>query len=74
MYRWRGEPGRARHAANRLNAVFGARLRACLFLRRSLQKLSLQVAPRHRPIASLWRARVSIALMRGQSGVEADVD
>jgi len=49
---------------NSFNAVFGARLGACRFLRRSLQKLSLQVAPRHRPIASLWRARLSIAFVR----------
>jgi hypothetical protein len=28
-----------------------------------LHKLSLQAVPRHRPIASHWRARFSIALM-----------
>jgi hypothetical protein len=50
--------------ANRFNAVFGARPGACLFLRRSLQQRSLQAAPRHRLIASLWRARFSIALVR----------
>ncbi len=50
--------------ANRFNAVFGALLGASLFLRRSLEKLSLQAAPRHRPIASLWKVRLSIALIR----------
>ncbi len=36
--------------SNRFNAVFGAPLGACRFLRRSLQKFSLQTAPAHRPI------------------------
>jgi hypothetical protein len=48
--------------ANRFNAVFGARLAACLFIRPSLQKFSLQAAPRQRPIASLRRAYLSIFL------------
>ena len=49
---------------NRFNAVFGARLGAYLFLGRSLQKLGLQATPRHRSIASLWRARLLIEPMR----------
>ncbi len=50
--------------ANRFNAVFGAWLGARSFPSRSLQKFSLLAAPRQRPIASLWRARLSIALAR----------
>ena len=49
---------------NIFNAFFGARLGALPFLWRSLQKLSLRAAPRHKPIALLWRARLSIALRR----------
>ena len=49
---------------NNFNAFFGARLGARLFLWRSLQKLSLRAAPKHRLIALLWRARFSIALRR----------
>jgi hypothetical protein len=64
LCRSRGEPGRARHGGEQLNGFFGAQLGACLFLSRSLQKLGLQASPRRRPIASLWRARFSIALMR----------
>jgi hypothetical protein len=56
--------------AEQFNAVFGAWLGACLSLRRSLQKLSLQAAPRHRPIASLWKTRLSIALIRENFGLE----
>jgi hypothetical protein len=62
--RSRGEPGGARHRDDSFNAVFGARLGARLFLTRSRYKVSLHAAPRQRPIASLWRARLSIALMR----------
>ncbi|HEX9146347.1 MAG TPA: hypothetical protein VGA09_18910 [Candidatus Binatia bacterium] len=49
---------------NNFNAVFGAGLALALFLRRSLHQLSLQAAPSHGPIASLWRAHLSIALTR----------
>jgi len=49
---------------NSFNSVFDARFGARVFLRGSIQQLSLQAAPRHRPIASLWRARLSIDLMR----------
>ncbi len=46
--------------AHKFNAVIGAWLGACLFLRRSLQKISLQAALSHRLIASLWKACLSI--------------
>ena len=50
--------------SNRFNAVFDARLGACRFLRRSLQKFSLQTAPGHRSIALLWRVRLSTTITR----------
>jgi len=69
LCRSRGEPGRARHGGEQFNTVFGAWLGAHLFLMRTLQQLSLPAAPRHRPIASLWRARLSIALAREKYGL-----
>jgi hypothetical protein len=39
------------------------------FIKRSLQQLSLRAAPRHRSIASLWRARLSITLAREKSAL-----
>lgn len=46
---------------NRFNVVFGAWFFVLMFLlRRSLQHSNSRAAPRHRPVASLWRARLSI--------------
>ena len=50
-----------------LSLVLG--LAPAFFLRRSLQQLSLRAAPRHRLIASLWRARLSITLAREKFGL-----
>jgi hypothetical protein len=56
---------------NSFNDVFGARLGARVLLRCSFQQLGLRAAPGHRPIASLWRDRLSIVLTREKFGLGA---
>jgi hypothetical protein len=51
---------KTRHRANSFNDVFGAWFADWFFLRSSLQQFSLRAASRKRPIASLWRSRLSI--------------
>ena len=52
---------------NSFNAVFGARLRARISSQAPLHKLSLQTAPRHKSIAPLLTARLSISLTREEA-------
>ncbi len=64
LCRSRGEPGRVGHRGATGSVRVRCSARRLLFLRRSLQKISLQAASSQRLIASLWRACLPIAFMR----------
>jgi hypothetical protein len=63
IYRSRGERGRL-HRDEQFQRSLWCSARRSRFLWRLLQNISLRTAPRQRLIASLWRARLSIAFMR----------